>query len=98
MKMILDRISLRNRIYFSLTLLVVISFLIIGAVTIWYTHIENERYHNQRLERKEKAITSALNYFLEDKEEDIYALYTRSFHEKIVESFAVTIALQFDGK
>ena len=85
MKMILDRISLRNRIYFSLTLLVVISFLIIGAVTIWYTHIENERYHNQRLERKEKAITSALNYFLEDKEEDIYALYTRSFHEKIVE-------------
>jgi len=85
MKMILDRISLRNRIYISLTLLVVISFLIIGAVTIWYTHIENERYHNQRLERKEKAITAALNYFLEDKEEDIYALYTKGFHEKIVE-------------
>lgn len=83
--MILDRISLRNRIYISLTLLVVISFLIIGAVTIWYTHIENERYHNQRLERKEKAITAALNYYLEDKEEDIYALYTRRFHEKIVE-------------
>ncbi|MAZ36688.1 MAG: two-component sensor histidine kinase [Crocinitomicaceae bacterium] len=85
MKMILDRLSLRNRIYISLTLLVVISFIIIGAVTIWYTHIENERYHNQRLERKEKAITAALSYFLEDKEEDIYALYTRSFHEKIVE-------------
>ncbi|MEJ6615914.1 MAG: ATP-binding protein [Crocinitomicaceae bacterium] len=85
MKMILDRISLRNRIYISLTLLVVISFLIIGAVTIWYTHIENERYHNQRLVRKEKAITAALNYFLEDKEEDIYALYTRKFHQKIVE-------------
>lgn len=83
--MILDNISLRNRIYISLILVVVISFLIIGAVTIWYTHIENERYHNQRLTRKEKAITAALNYFLEDKEEDIYALYTRSFHEKIVE-------------
>lgn len=83
--MILKSLSLRNRIYVSISLVVVISFLIIGAVTIWYTHIENERYHNQRLARKEKAITAALNYFLEDKEEDIYALYTRSFHRKIVE-------------
>ncbi len=83
--MILDKLSLRNRIYISLILVVVISFLIIGAVTIWYTHIENERYHNQRLTRKEKAITAALNYYLEDKDEDIYTLYTRGFHQKIVE-------------
>lgn len=78
-------LSLRNRIYLSLILLVVISFLIIGAITIWYTHIENERYHNQRLSRKERAITVALNYFLEDREEEAYGLYTRKLREKIVE-------------
>lgn len=77
--------SLRNRIYLSMVLLVLVSFVIIGAITIWYTQGENERYHYKRLDRKERAIVLSLNYYLADNEGDSLAFYTQSFNRKVQE-------------
>lgn len=62
-----------------------ISFLIIGAATIWYTKDENDKYHRERLARKEKAIQTSLNYFLQGQEGDINSFYTKDFHDKVIE-------------
>ena len=77
--------SLRNRIYLSMVLLVLVSFVIIGAITIWYTQGENERYHYKRLDRKERAIVLSLNYYLADTQNDSLAFYTQSFNQKVQE-------------
>lgn len=66
-------------------LLIVLSFGIIGATTIWYTRTENEKYHFERLARKERAIIVSLQYYLKGKENDSLAFYTREFHEKVQE-------------
>ena len=42
--LILSPVTLRNRIYLSMGLIVLTSFLIIGAITVWYTSYENEKY------------------------------------------------------
>jgi len=68
-----------------MVLLVLVSFVIIGAITIWYTQGENERYHYKRLDRKERAIVLSLNYYLADTQNDSLAFYTQSFNQKVQE-------------
>ncbi|UTW63645.1 HAMP domain-containing histidine kinase [bacterium SCSIO 12741] len=66
-------------------LLILSSFLIIGAITIWYTKEENEKYHNQRLMRKERAVMASLSYYLIEKEGDNQIFYTDDFQRKLLE-------------
>lgn len=61
---ILKNFSLRNRIFFSLIFLCVISSVLISAVAVFQFREEARRYHQYRLERKESAINENINYIL----------------------------------
>lgn len=55
------RLSLRNRIQFSVISLIVLSFLIIGAITIFYFKNTTEQYHQERLQRKALSVAKDLD-------------------------------------
>ncbi|MEZ4720847.1 MAG: ATP-binding protein [Flavobacteriales bacterium] len=46
-----------------MTALMVVSLIVIGAVTISYFKAENTKYHQERLARKERAIKTEMQYF-----------------------------------
>ncbi|PCJ88171.1 MAG: two-component sensor histidine kinase [Flavobacteriales bacterium] len=58
-------ITLRTRIYLSMLLLVLVSSVIIGIVTVFHFKSQNEEYHEKRLQRKERAVLAGIGYFLE---------------------------------
>ena len=60
----LIRLSLRTRIFVSMTILVLIASILIAAVTIYQYKEEAEEYHQERLERKEERIQIAINNVL----------------------------------
>ncbi len=45
-------------------MLLLISFLAIGAASIYYFKTQNDIYHNERLKRKERTIMASIDYFL----------------------------------
>ncbi|MEB3347172.1 ATP-binding protein [Aquimarina gracilis] len=55
------KLSLRTRIFISMTLLVLIASILIGAVSIYQYKEEAEEYHQERLERKENRIQIAID-------------------------------------
>ncbi|MBL4651883.1 MAG: GHKL domain-containing protein [Flavobacteriales bacterium] len=57
--------SLRTRIYISMLMMIMVSFIVIGVVTVRHFMTENEEYHQNRLERKETAVIKSIGYFLE---------------------------------
>ena len=58
--------SLRNRIFFSMIVLIVIASVLIAVVTIYQYREEAQDYHRERLERKEANIKKHINYVLEE--------------------------------
>ncbi|WP_425076499.1 sensor histidine kinase [Psychroserpens sp. S379A] len=62
----LKKMSLRVRIFFAMILLVLIASILIAAVTIYQYNEEARDYHRERLERKEKAIISDINYVIKE--------------------------------
>lgn len=66
--------------------LVLVSFVLIGAVTLIFFQNENAKYHAERLLRKERAVLKAINYFLENNRDgEVYPFYTKEFADKIIE-------------
>ena len=61
----LIKLSLRNRIFISMILLVLGASILIAGVTVIQYKNESEAYHRERLERKEQAIRENLKYVLE---------------------------------
>ena len=57
----LYKLSLRTRIFISMTVLVLLASILIAAVTIYQYKEEAEDYHRERLERKETRIQIAIN-------------------------------------
>ena len=55
------KLSLRTRIFISMTLLVLLASILIAAVTIYQYKEEAEDYHQERLRRKENRIQIAIN-------------------------------------
>lgn len=55
--------SLRNRIFLSMIVLVVLASILIAAVTVVQYKEEAQDYHKDRLERKKTAIVQHLNWF-----------------------------------
>ncbi len=55
------KLSLRTRIFISMTILVLLASILIAAVTIYQYKEEAEEYHQGRLERKEERIQIAIN-------------------------------------
>jgi signal transduction histidine kinase len=62
----LNKLSLRVRIFFAMILLVLIASILIAGVTIYQYNEEARDYHKERLERKEKAIISDINYVIRE--------------------------------
>jgi len=62
----LKKLSLRVRIFFAMILLVLIASILIAAVTIYQYNEEAIDYHKERLERKETAIISDINYVIKE--------------------------------
>lgn len=61
----LSRFTLRIRIYISMLMIILASFIIIGVVTVYHFKSQNEQYHEDRLSRKETAVIKSISYFLE---------------------------------
>ncbi|MFT7052449.1 MAG: two-component system nitrogen regulation sensor histidine kinase NtrY [Psychroserpens sp.] len=62
----LNKLSLRVRIFFAMILLVIIASVLIAVVTIYQYNEEARDYHKERLERKETAIISDINYVIRE--------------------------------
>ncbi|MEY8849372.1 PAS domain-containing sensor histidine kinase [Psychroserpens sp. XS_ASV72] len=62
----LNKLSLRVRIFFAMILLVLIASILIAAVTIYQYNEEARDYHKERLERKERAIISDIDYVIKE--------------------------------
>ena len=60
------RLSLRARIFVAMILLVLLASILIAAVTIYQYNEEAKDYHRERLERKEKAIRSSINFAIRE--------------------------------
>ena len=58
--------SLRNRIFFSMIVLIVLASVLIGLVTIFQYKEEAEDYHRERLQRKESSIRENIDYVLQN--------------------------------
>ena len=58
-------LSLRVRIFLSMIFLTLIASVLIAAVSIYQFRKEAREYHQDRLERKEAAITEHINYVLQ---------------------------------
>jgi len=56
--------SLRNRIFFSMILLILLASVLIAVVTVFQYREEAEDYHRERLERKEVNIRENIQYVL----------------------------------
>ncbi len=59
------KLSLRNRIFISMMLLVLGASILIAGVTVFQYKQESEAYHRERLERKEQAIRENIKFVLE---------------------------------
>lgn len=57
-------LTLRARIFFSMLLVVALSFILTGAISVYHFWQENEEYHEKRLKRKETTINASIDYFL----------------------------------
>ncbi len=61
-------ITLRGRIFFSMLLILAISFLLTGTISFYHFKEVNEAYHEDRLRRKESAVLESIKFFLHDQE------------------------------
>ena len=78
--------SLKNRFYISILALIASSLVIIGITTFYFFKDQNSQYHHQRLIRKEKTVTSSLQYFLNDlSPNQVHEFITKEFDYKVRE-------------
>lgn len=59
--------SLRTRINYSMLFVIVLSFIIIGVVTISFFRRQYDSFYTDKLLRKEKAVHASLEYYLQSK-------------------------------
>ena len=62
------KLSLGKRIYISMLLLLLVSFVITGLSTALQFNSQNTQYHADRLKRQERAVMSSIDYFLEQED------------------------------
>jgi len=66
------RPTLRNRINLSVISMIILSFLIIGIVTVIYFRGEFTKYHDQRLGRKVRGVLASIKVEMEKNEDNPY--------------------------
>lgn len=82
----LKKLSLRDRIFIAMILLVLLASILIAAVAIYQYNEETRDYHKNRLERKEKNIKAHINFviketFFEVKTEKIPLIFKNKIYE-----------------
>ena len=78
--------SLKNRFYISILALVVFSLVVIGTATFYFFKSQNTQYHLKRIQRKERTVTSSLQYFLNDlNPSQVNEFITKEFDYKVRE-------------
>lgn len=60
----IKQLSLRNRIFLAMILLILLASILIAAVTIYQYKEQTDEYNKGRLERKEESVKAAINYWL----------------------------------
>jgi len=77
-------VKLRTRISLAMLSLVITSLLIIGMVTIWFFTSQNKQYHEDRLQRKERAIKTEMTYFSKEVElQEDMDVVIKEFEEEV---------------
>ena len=67
-------LTLRVRTFLLMLLTIVVAFLLTGTFSLYHFRLENRNYHFERLERKEKAIISHIDYLTSnDQNKDLLA-------------------------
>ncbi|MFZ6050653.1 sensor histidine kinase [Halocola ammonii] len=61
------KFNLRMRIWLSMLALILLAFLLTGLTAYYHYKQQNEEYHEQRLQRKENAVQSSMDYFLRQR-------------------------------
>ncbi|MCW3125701.1 MAG: histidine kinase [Bacteroidetes bacterium] len=61
-------VSFRARINYSMLFIIIVSFAVIGSLTISFFKTQYDNYYTDRLVRKEKAILTSIEYFLQENE------------------------------
>lgn len=83
----LKQLSLRNRIFLAMILLILLASVLIAAVTIYQYKEQTSEYNQGRLERKEESVHAAINYWFNTG--NTYPLETKNlpyiFKDKIHE-------------
>lgn len=78
--------SLRQRIFMSMILLTVFSSILISLVSIFHFRYEAQKYHEERLSRKENAIKQHIEYILKNTpykltEENTFKIFRNKIFE-----------------
>lgn len=84
----IQKISLKTRIFLSMTFLVIIAFIMIAVVSVYQYREQDSDYHNKRLERKEAAIKVALEYQIRESTPLIQSIKIDSVLKSCVEELA----------
>ncbi|WP_417590564.1 sensor histidine kinase [Owenweeksia hongkongensis] len=67
------KLTLRARIFMSMILIILISFFLTGMIYFYHFKMENERYHHERLRRKEFAVLESINFLLREETSSVHA-------------------------
>ena len=59
-------LTLRVRTFLFMLLIILVAFVLTGTFSLYHFKAENKQYHFERLERKESAIISHINYITRD--------------------------------
>lgn len=85
----IKQLSLRNRIFLAMILLILLASVLIAAVTIYQYKEQTNEYNKGRLERKEESVKAAINYWLNSGNGNTFPIVeenlTYIFREKIYE-------------
>lgn len=63
-------LSFRARINYTMLFIIIVSFVVIGLLTISFFKTQYDSFYTDRLVRKEKAILANIEYFLQEQNED----------------------------
>ena len=72
------KMSFRARINYSMLFIIIVSFAVIGSLTISFFKTQYDNYYTDRLIRKEKAILTSIEYFLQENNEGTQSDTSRS--------------------
>lgn len=85
---IIDRLSLRMRIFIALVVMILFTTIVIGLVTFFHFQQTTKTYHENRLARKEKTIIETIDYAITDFPGEAVPHNIKNILEKRIHEFA----------